>query len=132
MKRRLKFKVMLTAAELTHWQTAISANRILPEEQHLSEHDITRLCCGRKDPSPEQAGALADVLDCPVEEIFPNLEAERYSPDKPKLNRCRKCGRIVGETWGATDSDKMSKRAESLLCERCTRSELDPKKGGAE
>jgi hypothetical protein len=48
-------------------------NKRLPEEFHLSEFDITRLVCGRKNPKPEQAEALAAVLGCPVEEIFPNL-----------------------------------------------------------
>lgn len=79
MKRRLKFKVKLTEAELTHWQAAISANRVLPEELHLSEHDITRLCCGRKNPSPEQAAALAAVLGCSVESIFPDVASSLRS-----------------------------------------------------
>ncbi len=74
MKRRLKFKVKLTEAELTHWRAALEANKVLPEELHLSEHDITRLCCGRKNPLILQAEALAAVLGCSSSaEIFPDI-----------------------------------------------------------
>jgi hypothetical protein len=44
----------------------------------------------------------------------------------PAANRCRDCGRFCGETWEATDSGKMSKRALSLRCPRCTRKGLAP------
>ena len=73
MMHRKKLKLALVAAELSHWRIASAANKLLPEEFHLSEFDITRLVCGRKNPKPEQAAALAAVLGCPVSEIFPDL-----------------------------------------------------------
>jgi hypothetical protein len=73
MKRRKNLKLALVATEQSHWRVADAANKLLPEDARLSEFDITRLVCGRKAPSPEQAEALAAVLGCPVEEIFPDL-----------------------------------------------------------
>lgn len=70
---RKKLKLALVESEKTHWQAALETNERLPVEQHLSEHDITRLVTGRKTPSPEQAEALSDVLDCEVADLFPEL-----------------------------------------------------------
>jgi hypothetical protein len=73
MMHRKKFKLAIVSGETSHWRLAAAANKLLPEEFHLSEFDITRLVCGRKNPKPEQAAALAAVLDCPVTEIFPDI-----------------------------------------------------------
>ena len=154
MKRRKNLKLALVDAELSHWRVADAANKLLPKDSRLSEFDITRLVCGRKNPSPEQAAVLASVLSVPISEIFPDVAsslrsvADAIAPasldcvsggkevsnvwktDGTNQNRCSKCGKFCGEQWGASDSDKMSKRADSLLCESCTLSELDPEKGG--
>ncbi len=73
MMHRKKFKLAIVSGETSHWRLAAAANKLLPEEFHLGEFDITRLVCGRKNPKPEQAEALAAVLGCTVEEIFPDL-----------------------------------------------------------
>ena len=73
MRRRKNLKLALVEAELSHWRVADAANKLLPEDSRLSEFDITRLVCGRKNPSPEQAAALAKCLSVSVESIFPNL-----------------------------------------------------------
>lgn len=71
--RRKKFKRALFEKEMTHWQTAVTANAKLPPELHLSEYDVTRLSNGRKNPTSEQAEALATVLTCNAADLFPEL-----------------------------------------------------------
>ena len=68
---RKTLKLAIVASELTHQSLAIKANAYLPQDLHLSEHDITRIVTYRKDPTPEQATALARVLGWLVVEIFP-------------------------------------------------------------
>ena len=68
--RRTTMKLALVAEEKTHQAAATEANASLPPEQHLSEHDITRLVTGRTNPTPEQAAALARVLGRSTVELF--------------------------------------------------------------
>jgi hypothetical protein len=84
MMHRKKLKLALVAAELSHWRVASAANKLLPEELHLSEFDITRLVCKRKNPSFPQAEALAAVLGCSVESIFPDLGTNSSNVRNPK------------------------------------------------
>lgn len=49
------------------------ANEKLPAEFWLTETTLSKIITGRQRVKPEQAKALAAVLDCPVEEIFPDL-----------------------------------------------------------
>lgn len=69
--QRKNLKLAIVSKELHHWQLAVEANRCLPSEQHLSELHITQLVTCRKDPTPEQAAALAGVLGRPSIELFP-------------------------------------------------------------
>jgi len=55
---------------------AAAASERLPEGERLSEVAMSRIVTGRKTPSPEQVAILASVLECPVEEIFPDLGKE--------------------------------------------------------
>ena len=112
---------------------AAAVSERLPEGERFSELALSQIATKRRVPSPELAVIISAVLGCTVEEIFPDLGKEVSKVRKScgtKKYRCRKCGQFCGEQWGSTDSDKMSKRAESLLCERCTLSDLDPTKGG--
>jgi hypothetical protein len=70
---RKKLKLALVESEKTHWQAALESNERLPAEYRLTEHDITRLVTGRKNPNPEQAESLAAVLNCAVAYLFPEL-----------------------------------------------------------
>ena len=114
-------KLAVVAKGLRHWQIAEQANALLPDEQHLSEQAVTRLVTRRKVPTYEQAEAIAKILGgVPVSDLFAELRADGATP-----NRCCKCGQFCGDQWGSTDSGRMSKRADSLLCERCTRKSLE-------
>jgi hypothetical protein len=73
MMHRKKLKLALIDAELTHWKAAVAANKVLPAEHHLSEHDVSRLVAFRKSPSLEQAKALAKVLGWKYTDLFPDL-----------------------------------------------------------
>ena len=101
------------------------ANLELPENRKLSEPVLSKICTDRMRPSFEQAEAIAKVLGVPASELFNELGV-----GGTKMNRCCKCGQFVGDQWGATDSGRMSKRADSLLCESCTRKSLLPDEGG--
>lgn len=70
---RKKLKLALVESEKTHWQAALEANKLLSVGFRLTEHDITRLVTGRKAPSPEQAEALALVLDCEMSDLFSEI-----------------------------------------------------------
>jgi len=63
-------KLAIVATDKKHQTVATEANAVLPPEQHLSEHDITRLVTGRMNPTPEQAAALARVLGRSTVELF--------------------------------------------------------------
>jgi hypothetical protein len=69
---RKTMKLAIVATEKKHQTVATEANAGLPPEQHLSEHDITRLVTNRKDPTPAQATALARVLGRSTVELFPH------------------------------------------------------------
>ena len=115
--RRLKIRFLESG--LRYIDVIVKANRELPEHRQLSEPVLSKICTDRMRPSVEQAEAIAKVLGVPTSELFQGLGA-----DGARLNRCSKCGQFVGDQWGATDSGRMSKRADSLLCERCTRKSL--------
>ena len=70
-----ELKLAAVRSGLRYWQIAEAANQHLPAKLRLSENAVTRLATNRKNPSHEQAEALAAVLGVPVEEIFPELEA---------------------------------------------------------
>ena len=76
MNNYSEIKLAAVRSGLRYWQIAEAANKHLPPEFHLSENAVTRLATKRKSPTPEQAAALADVLGCPVSEIFPDLGNE--------------------------------------------------------
>ncbi len=61
-----------------------SANERLPAELWLTETALSKIITGRQRVKPEQAEALAAVLGCPVEEIFPDLGKEVSSVRKPE------------------------------------------------
>ena len=69
--QRKNLKLAIVAAEIKHQGLAVEANRHLPPDQHLSELNITQLVTRRKDPTPEQAAALARVLGRSNGELFP-------------------------------------------------------------
>jgi plasmid maintenance system antidote protein VapI len=71
---RKYLKLAIVAAEKRHYPLAVETNDHLPPECHLSEHDITRIVTNRKNPTPEQAAALARVLGCSVVELFPDVQ----------------------------------------------------------
>jgi transcriptional regulator with XRE-family HTH domain len=121
----MALKLAVVAKGLRYWQLAEKANVMLSEEQHLTEQAVTRLVTRRKRPSAQQAEAIGRVLGVPVNSLF--LELGTNSEGN---NRCCKCGQFCGDQWGATDSERMSKRADYLLCERCTRKGLLPDEGG--
>jgi hypothetical protein len=69
--QRTNLKLAIVGADFRHWRLAAEANRYLPSDQHLSEQHITQLVTCRKDPTPEQAAALARVLGRSTVELFP-------------------------------------------------------------
>ena len=121
--RRLKIRFLESG--LRYIDVIGRANRELPENRKLSEPVLSKICTDRLRPSKEQAEAIAKVLGVRASELFQGLEDH-----SPGSNRCSRCGQFVGEQWGATDSGRMSKRADSLLCENCTRKSLLPDEGG--
>jgi len=70
---RRELKVAIVAAGLKHQEVANQADGRLPPEEHLSEHDITRLVTKRKTPTVQQAAALAEVLGHSPAELFPEV-----------------------------------------------------------
>ncbi|MBC8378258.1 MAG: hypothetical protein H8E62_03700 [Planctomycetes bacterium] len=58
------------------------ANERLPADVWLTETALSKIITGRQRVKPEQAEALSAVLDCPVEEIFPNIGKESSSVRK--------------------------------------------------
>jgi hypothetical protein len=69
--QRTNLKLAIVAADKRHWRLAAEANRYLPHDQHLSEQHVTQIVTCRKEPTPEQAAALARVLGRPIVELFP-------------------------------------------------------------
>lgn len=67
---RMNLKLAIVAAGMKHQSLAVEANRYLEPEHHLSELDITKVVTNRKDPTPEQAAALARVLGRSTFELF--------------------------------------------------------------
>ena len=67
---RKQFKIAIIEAELKHQPLAAAANKHLCSDRRLSEHNITQFITERKNPTPEQAAALARVLGCSVSELF--------------------------------------------------------------
>lgn len=63
-------KISIIMSGLKHWQIAELVNQVLPEEQKLSEHAVTRIVTERKKPTIEQAVALAAVLSCETADLF--------------------------------------------------------------
>jgi len=72
---RMKLKLAIVAARIKHQSLAIEANRHIVPEYSLSELDITKIVTNRKDPTPEQATALARVLGQSAVELFPEVQA---------------------------------------------------------
>jgi hypothetical protein len=70
---RRELKVAIVAAGLKYQQIADKARRSLGSGKRLTEHDITRLVTGRKRPTPRQALALAEMLNRPPAELFPEV-----------------------------------------------------------
>jgi len=68
--QRKNLKLAIVSKELHHWQLAVETNRRLPSEQFLSELNITQFVTCRKNPTPEQAAALAHVLGRNVIKLF--------------------------------------------------------------
>jgi hypothetical protein len=69
--QRTNLKLAIVGGEWKHQSLAREANRHLEPEQHLGELNITQLVTCRKDPTPEQAAALARVLGRSTVELFP-------------------------------------------------------------
>lgn len=118
--RRLKIRFLESG--LRYIDVIREANRELPDNRQLSEPVLSKICTGRLRPSLDHAQAISNILGVPVSELFTELRADAATP-----NRCCKCGQFCGDQWGATDAQHMSKRADSLLCERCTRKSLGVK-----
>ena len=78
--RRRILKLAIVAAGKRHFDVATEANAALPPEAHLSEHDVTRLICGRMNPSQDQAVALAAVWGFSVPDLFPELAQDTAAP----------------------------------------------------
>lgn len=116
--RRLRIRFLESG--LRYIDVIREANRELPDNRQLSEPVLSKICTGRNRPSLDHANAIAHVLGVDASELFQRLEADGAKP-----NRCCKCGQYCGDQWGATDAEHMSKRADSLLCERCTRKSLE-------
>lgn len=74
--QRKNLKLAIVASDLKHQAVANRANAHLPRDQHFSESHITQIVTGRKDPTPDQAAALARVLGRSVAEMFPAEEAK--------------------------------------------------------
>ena len=68
--QRTNLKLAIVGKGFHHWQLAVETNRHLPSEQFLSELNITQFVTFRKNPTPEQAAALAHVLGQSVIELF--------------------------------------------------------------
>ena len=99
------------------------ANPSLPANRQLSEAVLSKICTDRRRPTIEDAEAFARILGDSVESLFPSTD---FQDDTAKRNRCSRCGQFCGNQWGATDAGRMSKRAESLICEQCIRKTLQP------
>jgi|GEM_PF-3423935 len=69
--QRKSLKLAIVAGEWKHQSLAVEANRHLEPEQHLSELNVTQLVTCRKEPTTEQAAALARVLGRSTVELFP-------------------------------------------------------------
>ncbi len=68
--KRTNLKIRIVAADLRYQDLAAEANRHLPEPLRLSEQDIAKLVTCRKNPTFEQAQAIAKVLRQPLERLF--------------------------------------------------------------
>lgn len=66
-------RIALFRRRLRYCDVIQSANKQLPADVWLTETALSKIITGRQRVKPEQAAALAAVLDCPVEEIFPDL-----------------------------------------------------------
>lgn len=71
---RIKLKLAIVASGKRHYDLATETNSVLEPEQHLSEHDITRIVTSRKTPTHEQAEALAAALNKSKRSLFPNVK----------------------------------------------------------
>jgi len=75
----LALKAAMALRGTRYLDVALEASERLPENERLSEVALSRIVTGRKTPSPQQAEALAAVLDCLVEEIFPDVASSLRS-----------------------------------------------------
>ena len=80
----LALKAAMALRGARYLDVAAAASERLPKNERLSEVALSRIVTGRKTPTPEQAAALADVLGCPVSEIFPDLGNESSKVRKPE------------------------------------------------
>ena len=66
-------RIALIRRRLRYCDVIQSANERLPADVWLTETSLSKICTARQRAKPEVAEALAAVLGCPVEEIFPDL-----------------------------------------------------------
>ena len=71
--QRINFKLAIVRKDIRYWRLAAETNKQLSPQNHLSEQHVTQIVTCRKDPSPEQAKALATVLDCETGDLFPGI-----------------------------------------------------------
>ena len=68
--QRTHLKIAIVSSGWKHQGLAAQVNLRLPAEQQVSEHMITRFVTCRKDPTPQQATALAAVLGRSPRNLF--------------------------------------------------------------
>jgi transcriptional regulator with XRE-family HTH domain len=73
---REEFKIATIRSGLRQKDVANRANALLPEEQQVSELDISKFIHARRAPTPEQSKALASILNSTVAFLFPDLKPE--------------------------------------------------------
>jgi hypothetical protein len=72
--KRTNFKIAMVAAGWKHQSLAARANLSLRAKQQLTEHTLTQFVTCRKDPTAEQAAALAEVLGKTEHRLFKRCE----------------------------------------------------------
>ena len=71
--QRTNFRLAIVRKDIRYWRLAAETNKRLAPKNHLSEQHVTQIVTCRKDPSPEQAEALATVLGCDPADLFPEI-----------------------------------------------------------
>jgi len=70
---RKKLKIEIVAVGMRHHEVAALLNlKLPPEHRPLTEHGVTLLVTGRRQPSEDEREALAEVLGKRTWELFEN------------------------------------------------------------